>query len=160
MAVVVSNEDPYFGFNFLVDFSRGETAAFMKIGEVAHNVGVAEQIEISDPYGPAKIPDRCSWGDVAFERGLTVNKDLIKWFDNVVKGLTDGSYDSIGGEFRRTVVIFPIRKAEDRASANPPTRIVLYEAWPIGYKVGGFDAAGSNVLLESLTLAHEGLARL
>ncbi len=69
---------------------------------------------------------------------------LYEWLD----GITEGTIE------RKTVTITAIDEAGDDAASWQ-----MINAWPVKYTAPDFNATGSEVAMESLEIAHEGLTR-
>jgi phage tail-like protein len=90
------------------------------------------------------LPGQKKWGPITLKRGKTDNKVIWDWHKLVMEGKIDearknGSivlYDYAGGEI---------------------SRYNFVNAWPSKASIGGLQAGGNDVLMEEVTLVHEGL---
>jgi phage tail-like protein len=91
-----------------------------------------------------KLPGKKSWGDITLKRGVTDNKVIWEWHKLVMEGKIDEArkhasivlYDYSGGETGRWNIV---------------------NCWPSKVSINGLQAGSSDVLMEEMTLAHEGL---
>lgn len=94
--------------------------------------------------GNAQRVGRVSFATVILKRGMTSTRDLWKWFDLVAQG----AYT-----YRLTVDI----QMRDAAGAAVLTWR-LARALPVKFKAADLNARGTEVGIEELHLAHEGLS--
>lgn len=94
-------------------------------------------------YGPKQLPGQVSFATVILKRGMTKTRDLWNWFQTV----SGGSY--------------AYRLSAEIAMQNPAGETVL--TWgldnclPVKFKAADLNAKGTEVGIEELHLAHEGL---
>lgn len=94
-------------------------------------------------YGAVQRAGQVSFATVILKRGVTDTRDLWNWFAEVA----GGAY-----AYRLRVEI------EMRNSADQPVlRWALRRALPIKFKAADLNAKGSEIGIEELHLAHEGL---
>ena len=147
------------GFRFSVSIPRlsryGDTPTdlgFMRISGLQLSVGIYEWQEVSDPLTSYKLPDRISFSDITFERGVTTDREVLwSWYEEITGALYSGTPD----EFRRTVMVTAFGKGI-RSSAETVKVWEIYNAFPKVLKFSDFDATSSDALIETLTLANEG----
>ena len=97
-------------------------------------------------YGPRQLMGRVSFATVVLKRGMTSTRDLWNWFQ-LVGG---GAYS-----YRLTVDI----EMRD-ASGKPALTWSLERALPVKFKAADLNARGTELGIEELHLAHEGLRLL
>ncbi len=94
-------------------------------------------------YGAVQRAGQVSFATVVLKRGMTDTRDLWNWFARV----GTGAY-----AYRLQVEI------EVRNSAGiPVVRWALRRAMPVKFKAADLNAKGSEIGIEELHLAHEGL---
>ncbi len=140
-------EEPYGGFNFVVELadgiSPGEPAAgFQEVSGLSMTVDVVEYRNGNDAL-VRKLPGLARYENVVMRRGFTGSLRLYQWIDSVRSGLPSPS---------RTVRITLL----DEASA-PVTSWTLRRAWPIKYEGPAMKADANEVAIEELVLTHERL---
>jgi phage tail-like protein len=94
-------------------------------------------------FGPAQRAGVVSFATVVLKRGMTSTRDLYKWFQLVA----GGAY-----AYRLTAEI----QVQDAAGATAITW-GLDRCMPVKFKAADLNAKGSDVGIEELHLAHEGL---
>lgn len=94
-------------------------------------------------YGAYQRPGPVSFATVVLKRGMTANRDLFKWFQ-LVNG---GAY-----AYRLSAEI-------DMQNAEGTTVVTwgLDNCMPVKFKAADLNAKGTEVGIEELHLAHEGL---
>jgi phage tail-like protein len=95
-------------------------------------------------YGPAQRVGQVSFATVILKRGMTTTRDLWKWFQLVA----GGAY-----AYRLSAEI-TMQDLEGR----PVLTWKLARALPIKFKAADLNARGTEVGIEELHLAHEGLS--
>ncbi|MCB9765111.1 MAG: phage tail protein [Alphaproteobacteria bacterium] len=95
-------------------------------------------------YGTILRVGRVSFATVVLKRGITDNRELAKWFQQV----------ALGGYTYRLQVTITVQDASDTDKLS----WVLQRAMPVKYKAADLNAAASgSVGVEELHLVHEGL---
>jgi phage tail-like protein len=102
-------------------------------------------------YGAFQRAGRVTFATVVLKRGITRNRDLWKWFSHVNER---GKL-----AFRLDVKIVVFGHAADESSP-PSLTVQLARALPVKFKSGDLNARTTDVGIEELHLAHEGLTFL
>ena len=147
--MAVQRERPYAQFNFLVDLGTGATdgpqAGFQECSEIAMSVDVIEYRNGNDKEnGVRKLTGLARYPDVTLRRGIIGSLDLYQWLDGIRNG-DQAAY--------RTVTVALMN--EDHASVVQEWK--LLRARIIKHVSGPFNARGTDVAMEELTLAYERL---
>jgi len=135
--------DPFTGGNFRVEIDGITSTSFSEV------CGLEISIEVVDyRAGDArtsteqKLPGLTKFNNVTLKRGLT--RDLALW--NWINAATTGNVS------RRSVGIILLDQTD-----NPVLRWQLRNAWPCKWSGPILNAGCSEVAMEELELAHEGL---
>lgn len=96
-------------------------------------------------YGPAQRAGQVTFGTVILKRGMTMNRNIYEWFKLLT---SDGQYAE------RPAVLIHMK---DHAGDTKLTWS-LANALPIKFKAADLNAKGTDVGVEELHLAHEGLS--
>lgn len=104
-------------------------------------------------YGAFQRAGPVTFATVVLKRGVTSNRDLWKSFSMVT--------EKAGSAMRFNVAITALRP--DKSAGSEPKLVPLYtarltRALPIKLKCGDFNARGTEITIEELHLAHEGLS--
>jgi phage tail-like protein len=147
--MAVQRDRPYVQFNFLVDLGIGTTdgpdAGFQEIGNVGMEVTVAEHRNGHVKENSVrKIPGLNKATDVTMKRGVIGSLTLYNWLNQ----MRNGDQGAL-----RTVTIQ--LQNEDHTAVVQTWK--LLRARIIKYISGPFNAKGTDVALEELTLSCEGL---
>ena len=89
-----------------------------------------------------KRPGRTTFNDIVLKRGLSPNADLIEWHQKVVEGSVERTNGSI--------VIYDTAGIE-------VGRWNFERGWPSAWSASDLDAGADDVMIEELTICHEGL---
>ena len=147
--MAVLRDNPYGEFNFLVDLGTGETdgpeAGFQECSSIGMEVGVAEYRNGNDKLNSVrKITGLTKYSDITLRRGVIGSLNLYQWISQV----RDGGQGAL-----RTVRI--MLQNEDRTEIVMTW--ILLRARPVKHTSGPFNAKGTDVAMEELTLAYERL---
>ena len=147
--MAVLRERPYTQFNFLVDLGTGATdgpqAGFQEVSAISTEVAVVEYRNGNAKENSAvKITGLNKASDVTLKRGVIGALDLYHWLNDV----RNGSQNAL-----RTVTIQLM--SEDHTSVVMTWK--LLRARIVKHVSGPFNAKGSDVAMEEITLAYERL---
>ena len=147
--MAVFRDRPYVQFNFLVDLGTGTTdgpdAGFQEISNVGMEVTVAEYRNGNEKENSVrKITGLNKATDVTMKRGVIGSLSLYRWLDQ----LRNGDANAL-----RTVTIQ--LQNEDHTAVVQTWK--LLRARIIKHVSGPFNAKGTDVAMEELTIAYERL---
>jgi len=147
--MAVLRERPYTQFNFLVDLGTGSTdgpeAGFQECSEIGMSVDVIEYRNGNEKENSVrKITGLNKATDVTLKRGIIGSLNLYQWLNQIRNG-DQGAL--------RTVVIQ--LQNEDHTAVVQEWK--LMRARIIKHVSGPFNAKGTDVAMEELTLAYERL---
>jgi phage tail-like protein len=147
--MAVLRERPYVQFNFLVDLGTGETdgpeAGFQECSNIGMEVTVAEYRNGNDKENSVrKITGLNKVSDVTLKRGVIGSLALYQWLNDI----RNGDQNAL-----RTVRISLM--SEDHTSVVMTWK--LLRARIVKHVSGPFNAKGSDVAMEEITLAYERL---
>ena len=150
--------EPIQGFRFLVEAAGFLTkSGFKTVTGLSEESEEANYREGTDRLTVHKYPGLVTYSDVELSDGLSTDKGFVTWRRRVVAIEKSGGnpppavYE--GGSIIRTTV---------RISLYDQLGILrkqwkLLDAWPKGLSWEDLDAESSDILMRTLTLAHEGL---
>lgn len=157
MGVGASAHDPYRGFKFKVLIPGfGAEIGFASCSGLTEETEIVEYREGTNPITMRKLPGLTSFENIVLSRGLSSSDDVLKWRARVAEsvGRGDGVAPGTTPGFRNDVIIQLFDKGNDE---KPVKEWRVLEAWPARLEIGDLDASSSDVVLETLELAHEGL---
>jgi phage tail-like protein len=110
---------------------------------------VIEQQAVDDSGRPVvrKVPGSTKWSNITLKRGVDENLELWKWRDMVIKQGADPA--RVDG----TIELVDI-------TGSPIATYQFKQGWPIKYSGATLNAAGNDVAVEEVQIAHEGMERM
>jgi phage tail-like protein len=138
--------DPYTGFNFLVQIDNILAAGFSECTGLQMETKIFEYKEGGRNDTTLKFPEHSSYGNVSLKRGVTLSTELIDWQINVSEGRITRDRE----EFK-FAIIFNDEMGDEVRRWN------LIRAFPVKWTGPDLKANGSEIAIESLEIAHEGI---
>jgi phage tail-like protein len=136
-------------FRFEISFKRAGSDVAVCSGAFAECSGLEATMEPKviksggENYGAYQRPGIVSFATVVLKRGMTKTRDLFKWFQMV----NGGAY-----AYRLSAEI-----AMKNAGGETVVTWWLDNCLPVKFKAADLNAKGTDVGIEELHLAHEGL---
>ena len=137
--------DPFFHFNFRVEIDGISRGHFQQCNGFDSTVDVIEYREGGGNITPRKLPGLNKFGNIQLKWGMTDDQELYKWHRKVIEGKIERKNGSI---------ILLDRAGEEVARWN------FEQAFPLKYDSPDLNAEGSDVAIEMIELAHEGVKRV
>ncbi|SDJ22251.1 conserved hypothetical phage tail region protein [Paraburkholderia steynii] len=137
----MARQDPLRGFRYIVEIDGLASGAFLRVKGIAREVRHESYREGGVNEYEHKLVTQVTYSSVVFERGLALD-DLWKW----ALATADGDVT------RRTVRVRLQDEAGVRAWAWQ-----IEHAIPVKWSSSDLDANASQVVMETLELAHHGL---
>lgn len=148
--------DPATSHNFLLSFvdSSGSldgsipveavlAAGFSEVGGLDMTLEVEDYKEGGRNDRVHKLPTRVTWGSLRLKRGVAISDDLFEWLFGFVEGR---------GTRRDGLITL-------QDDLKKPVRVWKFvRALPVKWTGPSLDAARSQVAIEELEIAHEGLS--
>jgi phage tail-like protein len=139
-------EDAIAGYTFKIEIDGQVIAQFKEVGGLSSEVSVIEHREnnLTGISILKKLPGLTKYGDITLKRGKTDNKTIWEWHKLVTEGKID--------EARKngSIVLYDYSNGEI-------ARYNFVNAWPSKASIGSLQAGGNDVLMEEVTLVHEGV---
>jgi len=147
--MAVPRDRPYVQFNFLVDLGTGSTdgydAGFQEVSNIGTDVTVAEYRNGNEKENSVrKITGLNKCTDVTMKRGVIGSLSLYNWLN----AIRNGDQTAL-----RTIHIH-LQNEDHSATVQTWT---LKRARIIKHVSGAFNAKGTDVAMEELTIAYERL---
>jgi phage tail-like protein len=135
--------DPYRSFNFQLEIDNIPTGAFSECSGLTTEVDAVDYREGTDLQpNVRKLTGLVKFTNVVLKRGVTKDKSLWNWYNNIFAGIQD----------RRNVTIILLDEAH-----QPVIRWHVENAWLKKLDAPSFKASGNEIAIESVELVHEGL---
>ncbi len=137
---------PLRGFRFTANFEGLGTTSFKTVSGFSTSVDSNTYREGGFGYLTSrKLPGLVSYDDITLEKGLYSNPLLYNFFNDFLEGNNFTPVNAV-------ITVY------DNAG-NPTASWSVINAWPTSYRSGDLSAEDSSILIETLTLAHEGIKR-
>lgn len=171
-------EDPLRSFRFRVQFGDGGryrfgtgnsnsmvegTAGFMNVSGLSMTTEVIPYREGGMNTTTRKMPGQSDFTPVSLSRGLVVGEPSMMLWMNDLFDVLQGTGTTTGGggqmpDFRVNVDIYVL--AHPWPGPNPIALAGwrLYNAWPTSVSFSDLDAGANAIIINQMTLAHEGWA--
>ncbi len=135
--------DPYGQFNFLIEIDGVVKGGFSEASGLTTDTNIIEYREGAEQQGTTrKLPGLMKYNNIVLKRGWTKDKSLWAWRKKVIDGKTQRNSGSI-------VLLDEAR--------NEALRWNFREGWPSKWEGPALNAKTSEVAVETLEIAHEGL---
>lgn len=139
----MTRQDPLRGFRFLLEIEGITSGGFTRVKGLSREVKIESYREGGVNEFEHKLITQVSYPVLVLERGLALD-DLWKWALAAADGLVE----------RKTVWVRLQNEAGERMWAWQ-----IEYALPIKWSASDLDAQSSQVVMESLELAHHGLRK-
>jgi phage tail-like protein len=136
---------PHGKYRFRVEIDGLEAGGFSEVSGFDASIDVIEYREGDMVQTPMKLPGLKKYGNITLKQGLTDSLVLYEWIITGVEGPVD----------RKTITITALDEAGEAAASWQ-----VINAWPMKYTAPDFNATSSEVAIEMLEIAHEGMTRI
>lgn len=152
-SVNTHREDPYLNFKFKVKWDNETVAGLSKCGALTKTTDVVDWREGGDPSHGHKLPGPTKYGELKLEAGVTHDLAFEDWANKVNNFASDP--DMSLKDFRKDITI----NVQNPQGVTVLSYIV-YRCWVSEYQaLPELDASGNAVMIQTLTLQHEGWQR-
>lgn len=135
--------DPYSSYLFRVELDGITQAHFRECTGLGSSVEVIENPE-GGKAQVGKLPGRVKYPNIILKWGLTDSTELYEWHRSTLHGTIQRKNGSI---------------VQLDATGNEKARWNFTDAWPTKWDGASFNAGSSDLSVETLELAHEGVER-
>jgi phage tail-like protein len=136
--------DPYRNFNFLVEIDGVTQAGFSDCSGFGSSTDPIEYREGGENTTVRKLPGMTKHTNITLKWGLTDSREMYDWYREIVAGKVDRKNGSI--------VVLDLDGKEK-------LRWNFFQGWPTKWDGPDFSAKGTDVAIETLEIAHEGIER-
>ena len=136
---------PHGKFRYRVEIDGITAGGFSEVTGFDASIDVIEYREGDMVQTPLKLPGLKKYSNITLKQGLIDSTAIYDWFATGLENDVD----------RKTVTITLM----DITGADVHSWQII-NAWPTKYTAPDFNATSSEVAIESLELAHEGLTRV
>lgn len=136
---------PHGKYRYKVEIDGLDAGGFSEVSGFDVSIDVIEYREGDMVRTPMKVPGLRKYSNITLKQGLADSMVLYDW---IISGV-DGAVD------RKTITITLLDEEE-----APAASWQVINAWPMKYTAPDFNATSSEVAIESLEIAHEGMVRV
>ena len=136
---------PHGKFRYKVEIDGLDAGGFSEASGFDASIDVIEYREGDMVQTPMKIPGLKKYGNITLKQGLVDSMVLYDWITAGVNGAVE----------RKTITITLLDEQE-----APAASWQVINAWPAKYTAPDFNATSSEIAIETLEIAHEGMTRV
>lgn len=136
---------PYGKFRYKVEIDGLEAGGFSEASGFDASIDVIEYREGDMVQTPMKLPGLKKYGNITLKQGVADSMVMYEW---MIAG--------VEGEVERKTITITILDETETATASWQ----VINAWPAKYTAPDFNATSSDVAIETLEIAHEGMTRV
>ena len=136
---------PYGKFRYKVEIDGLEAGGFSEESGFDASIDVIEYREGDMVQTPMKLPGLKKYGNITLKQGVADSMVMYEW---MIAG--------VEGEVERKTITITILDETETATASWQ----VINAWPAKYTAPDFNATASEVAIETLEIAHEGMTRV
>lgn len=136
---------PHGRFRYKVEIDGLEAGGFSEVTGFDTSIDVMEYREGDMVQTPLKIPGLKKYGNLTLKKGIMDSKVLYDWITTGINGAVD----------RKTITVTLLDEEE-----APAASWQVINAWPSKYTAPDFNATASEIAIETLEIAHEGMTRV
>jgi phage tail-like protein len=137
--------DPYKDFNFLVEIDGIVQAGFSECSGFGSEIEIVNYREGGDARTMRKLPGKITYPDLTLKWGITDSRELYDWHLAAINGQIE----------RKNGSIILLDDAEQEQ-----VRWNFFSAWPSKWDGPDFNAEGTGVAIETLTVSCERIERV
>lgn len=135
--------DPEGNFIFALEINGTEVAHFTECSGIKSSTEPFELQEGGLNNRVHKLPGQSRWENVVLRYGVTSDTTMLGWRGEILQ-------DQFGNRRNGAVVMKTLQGEEVR-------RYNFVEGWPVSWEGPSFSASGSELAIESLEIAHNGI---
>lgn len=136
---------PHGKFRYKVEIDGLEAGGFSEASGFDASIDVIEYREGDMVQTPMKIPGLKKYGNITLKQGVADSMVMYEWMIAGVEGEVE----------RKTITITILDETETAAASWQ-----VINAWPTKYTAPDFNATSSEIAIESMEIAHEGMIRV
>jgi phage tail-like protein len=159
------NSDPIRNFKFRVMFdnphlnSVSPQFGFMSVDGLSVTTDVISYRQGGHNSTTQKLPGQSDFAPITLSKGVIASKNdtgLMAWLNDIFVAVQGTGHNNGSTNFRSTVTIYLMEHPATTAQARVMAAWRIYRAWPTSVAFGSLDAGANGVLMNQISLAHEG----
>lgn len=136
---------PYRNFRFRLEIDGLDAGSFSEVSGFDATIDVVEYRAGDDPaITPTKLPGLIKYGNITLKWGAAETMVLYDWLIDITEGTIE----------KKTVTLTALDE-----EGSPAASWRCINAWPVKYTAPDFNGTASEIAIETVELAHEGLTR-
>lgn len=135
--------DPEGNFIFALEIGGSEVGYFMECSGLKTTTEPFELQEGGMNHRVHKLPGQSRWENIVLRYGVTADTSMLTWRNEVLQ-------DSFANRRNGAIVMKTMGGEEVR-------RYNFIEGWPVSWEGPSFASSGSEIAVESLEIAHNGI---
>ncbi len=136
---------PYRNFRFRLEIDGLDAGSFSEVSGFDATMDVVEYRAGDDPaITPTKLPGLIKYGNITLKWGAAETMVLYDWLIDITEGTIE----------KKTVTLTALDE-----EGSPAASWRCINAWPVKYTAPDFNGTSSEIAIETIELAHEGLTR-
>jgi phage tail-like protein len=139
-----TRNDPYGGYNFIVEIDGITQGGFQEVSGLDSTTDSVDYREGTDPNYMRKLPGLNKFSPITLKRGITDSDELWKWRATVTSGKTQRKNGSI---------VLLDERGQEKLRWN------FFNAWPSKWTGPSLNASSTAVAVESLEITHESIEK-
>ena len=137
---------PYRNFRFRLEIDGLDAGSFSEVSGFDATMDVVEYRAGDDPaITPTKLPGLIKYGNITLKWGAAETMVLYDWLIDITEGTIE----------KKTVTLTALDE-----EGSPAASWRCINAWPVKYTAPDFNATSSEVAIETVEIAHEGMTRV
>lgn len=153
--------DPLRNFKFIVSIqppgAKAISIGFMSVSGFNINIDVIAYREGGYNVTTQKMPGQADFSPITFSRGVIIGSNQeMEWLTQLFTVIQGTGSTTPGTDFRRTVDVEVLDHPVTSSTVNVKAWFRIYNAWPTSISWSDLDAGANQVLIEQMSLAHEG----
>jgi phage tail-like protein len=143
-----SRVDPFLNYNFKIEIDGIHRAGFRECSGLDASIAAVTYREGDEKvFTSRKMPGQVTYPNIALKWGMTTDKDFYDWAKKFIDGKGTVS------ERKNGSIVLMDTAGEEKVRWN------FVFGWVTKWSGGSFNATASDVAIESVEIAHEGLSR-
>ena len=136
---------PYRNFRFRLEIDGLDAGSFSEVSGFDATMDVVEYRAGDDPaITPTKLPGLIKYGNITLKWGSSETMVLYDWLIDITEGTIE----------KKTVTLTALDE-----EGSPAASWRCINAWPVKYTAPDYNGTSSEIAIETIELAHEGLTR-
>lgn len=159
------NTDPLRNFRFRVMFDNPHLSAvspqfgFMSVDGLSVTTDVISYRQGGQNSTTQKLPGQSDFAPITLSKGVVASANdtgLLGWLNDIFVAVQGTGSNNGSTNFRSTVTIYLLEHPATTAAVRVMAAWRIYRAWPTSVAFGSLDAGANGVLMNQISLAHEG----